>query len=120
MSKIVAVDSENTVNINHISDQIFPMQEVSTALSESNIENLMRTISKLAPYSGEEFRVEGPVSVNEEVPPSALMEINNNIVHEYFSKCDDDMHDVGSPKQTDNHSNPVVNGNIYYLKFSIR
>ena len=117
MSKIVAVDSENTVNINHISDQIFPMQEVSTALSESNIENLMMTISKLAPYSGEEFRVEGPVS---EVSPSALTEINNNIVHEYFSKCDDDMHDVGSPKKTDNHSNPVVNGNIYYLKFSIR
>ena len=110
MSKIVAVDSENTVNTNHISDQTFPMQEVSTALSESNIENLMVTISNLAPYSGEEFRVEGPVSV---------VETNNNIVHEYFQKCDD-MHDVGRSPQTDNHSNLFVNGNIYYLKFSIR
>ena len=116
MSKIVAVDSENTVNTNHISDQTFPMQEVSTALSESNIENLinienlMVTISNLAPYSGEEFRVEGPVSV---------VETNTNIVHEYFQKCDD-MHDVGRSPQTDNHSNLFVNGNIYYLKFSIR
>ena len=116
MSKIVAVDSENTVNTNHISDQTFPMQEVSTALPESNIENLinienlMVTISNLAPYSGEEFRVEGPVSV---------VETNNNIVHEYFQKCDD-MHDVGRSPQTDNHSNLFVNGNIYYLKFSIR
>ena len=56
------------------------MQKVSVATAEPTIiENLILTISNLAPYSGEEFVVEGPVisPVINEVHPSALVEIDN-------------------------------------------
>ena len=56
------------------------MQKVLVATAEPTIiENLILTISNLAPYSGEEFVVEGPVisPVINEVHPSALVEIDN-------------------------------------------
>ena len=60
-----------TIDIDHISENNPPMQKVSVAAEEPTIiENLIVTISNLAPYSGEEFLVEGPViaPVINEVP----------------------------------------------------
>ena len=77
---LVAVVSTTTIDINHISENNPPMQKVSVAMAEPTIiENLILTISNLAPYSGEEFVVEGPVisPVINEVHPSALVEIDN-------------------------------------------
>ena len=72
-----------TIDIDHISEKNPPMQKASVAAAEPTIfENLIVTISNLAPYSGEEFLVEeGPViaPVINEVPHSALVEIDNII-----------------------------------------